>query len=64
MAMYRYRTEALIGPWRECAWEAECDAVAAHLAQFDDPQFATIRWLVKGEIERFEGDARSLRQAG
>lgn len=57
MVKYRYRTATLVGPWRQSAWEAECDAVAANLAEFDDPKLVSIRWRVPGEIEEEAGGA-------
>jgi hypothetical protein len=47
-ACYRYRTAALIGPWRRGRDEAESDAVAAKLAWQDGNALA---WRVAGEIE-------------
>lgn len=45
---YRYRTEALAGPWRESAERALGDAVKARQARADGRAF---EWLVRGWIE-------------
>ena len=49
--LYRYRTTALVGPWRKTARQALLDAVRAHKARRDDQ---TVRWLVPGRIEETE----------
>ena len=48
MPLYRYRTSALVGPWRESRGEAERDAVAIGQAEYAGRRF---RWKVAGEIE-------------
>lgn len=51
MRLYRYRTPALTGPWRESHHEAARDAVNAKQAQYDDTEPPGIKWIVPGEIE-------------
>ena len=46
---YRYRTAALVGPWRARSDEAQHDAVQARQAAFDEAQAFT--WIVHGSIE-------------
>jgi hypothetical protein len=57
MALYRYRTATLVGPWRDSRLKAECDAVAVGQAHFGarDGKFS---WNVEGRIELMEGEAR------
>ena len=45
-ACYRYRTAALVGPWRECWNEAQDDAVRARQAYIDDQKGAV--WALDG----------------
>lgn len=47
---YRFKTQALIGPWRPTRHEAEADAVAARQAE-PDAASRQIRWRVDGTIE-------------
>jgi hypothetical protein len=54
MKRYRYRTPTLVGPWRDSRLKAECDAVAAAQADFDESG-RQIVWRVAGEIEVREG---------
>ena len=49
--LYRYRTSALVGPWRKSARQAVLDAVRAHQAHRDRH---AVRWLVPGRIEETE----------
>ena len=49
--LYRYRTAALIGPWRKSARQALLDAVRAHLVRREGRDRQTLRWLVPGRIE-------------
>jgi len=51
MARYRYRTCAILGPWRRSPREAETDAVKARQARWTDSGDSLI-WLVPGEIEK------------
>ena len=51
MPRYRYRTEALVGPWRETRREAEADAVAAGQAVFAAHPDTPLTWRVLGDIE-------------
>ena len=48
MHRYRYRTEALAGPWRDCAHRALDDAVRARQARVEGRSF---EWLVQGWVE-------------
>ena len=50
MARYRYRTCAILGPWRLTSQEAEADAVKARQAKWSDSGDSVV-WLVPGEIE-------------
>jgi len=50
MPYYRYRTATLVGPWRDTRLKAECDAVAARLADFVGSR-GEFTWKVPGEIE-------------
>lgn len=45
---YRYRTRALIGPWRRRAEKAGEDAIKAGQVS---PHGDVLHWRVKGEIE-------------
>lgn len=45
---YRYRTEALAGPWRDSPERALGDAVRARQARAHDRAF---EWLVRGWVE-------------
>lgn len=51
MPRYRYRTETLVGPWRETRPEAERDAVAAGQAEFAADPEGPLTWRVTGDIE-------------
>ena len=51
MPRYRYRTETLIGPWRETRLQAETDAVAARQAMYAGETRDRIVWRVVGKIE-------------
>ena len=53
--LYRFRTSALVGPWRKTARQAVRDAVRAHQARRDDRAKA-VHWLVPGRIEETEAD--------
>ena len=48
---HRYRTEALVGPWRRSRDEAIADALRAELA-FRDDDTGLVHWRVAGEIEQ------------
>jgi hypothetical protein len=49
--LYRYRTAALVGPWRKTARQAVLDAVRAHLVRREGRDTKNLRWLVPGRIE-------------
>ena len=54
--LYRYRTAALVGPWRKSARQAVLDAVRAHLVRREGRDRQTLRWLVPGRIEEMAAD--------
>ena len=54
---YRYRTQILVGQWRESRREAESDAVLARQADID-PESGELVWRLPGEIEVGEGTVR------
>ena len=49
MPRYRYRTPAIVGPWRSSREEAAADAVNARQALHDES--GDLRWLVPGDLE-------------
>ncbi|HYD14036.1 MAG TPA: hypothetical protein VEC11_14400 [Allosphingosinicella sp.] len=51
--LYRFRTSALVGPWRKTARQAVLDAVRARQARRDDRK---VHWLVPGRIEECDAD--------
>jgi hypothetical protein len=51
---YRYRTSALVGPWRTSARQAVLDALRARQARRDEQDRQAVRWLVPGRIEEME----------
>jgi hypothetical protein len=52
--LYRYRTSALVGPWRKSERQAMRDALHARQACRDDRDRTLLRWLVPGQIEETE----------
>ena len=54
--LYRYRTSALVGPWRKSARQAVLDAVHARQARRDQRDRKVLRWLVPGRIEETEAN--------
>jgi hypothetical protein len=50
--LYRYRTKALVGPWRPTRLQAIEDAVKARQAVRDTASGPDVNWRVEGEIER------------
>lgn len=56
MARYRYRTCAILGPWRASPEEAAADAVKARQARWEDAG-ESLRWIVPGEIEKERREA-------
>ena len=61
MPRYRYRTTAIVGPWRERPEKAIEDAVKVQLVTLDSREPDGCRWLVRGQIEEdSEGQARAL----
>ena len=63
MARFRYRTEALVGPWRDSILKAETDAVAVGLAEVDG-RSGRLSWKVPGEIEVGDDPAPEPRAGG
>ena len=51
MRRYRYRTAALVGPWRESRARAAHDAAKAGQVIVDGEDPLNFRWVVSGEIE-------------
>jgi hypothetical protein len=49
--LYRYRTPALVGPWRKTARQALLDALRARQVRRDERDSREVRWLVPGGIE-------------
>lgn len=49
--VFRYRTVALIGPWRDTPQAAMQDAMKAKQAAQDGGRDFGLRWLVPGSIE-------------
>lgn len=62
MASYRYRTSAIVGPWRPTRQEALRDALNAGQCRRDDASPEGQSWAVPGKIET-DGGGRP-RQAG
>jgi hypothetical protein len=51
LARFRYRTAAIVGPWRKAREAAVQDAVKAGQARIDDSQPDGVRWAAPGTIE-------------
>ena len=49
--LYRYRTAALVGPWRKTARQAVLDALRARQVRREERDRHALRWLVPGRIE-------------
>ena len=58
MPRYRYRTRALLGPWRNTRERAVDDAVRAKQAITDKDEPRGFRWVVPGQIDE-EKDEKS-----
>jgi hypothetical protein len=54
--LYRYRTAALVGPWRETRAQATADALQAGQVRRDECQPHELRWMVEGRIEERNAD--------
>jgi hypothetical protein len=54
--LYRYRTPALVGPWRKTENQALLDALRARQARRDERDRHAVRWLVPGRIEETEAN--------
>jgi hypothetical protein len=49
--LYRYRTKALVGPWRRTRAQAMADALNAGQVRRDERDRDNLLWLVEGRIE-------------
>ena len=49
--LYRYRTKALVGPWRQSRAQAIADALHAGQARSDECDRGRLLWRVEGLIE-------------
>jgi hypothetical protein len=49
--VYRYRTKALVGPWRSTPAQAMADALNAGQVRRDERDRHNLLWLVEGRIE-------------
>lgn len=58
LSRYRYRTPALVGPWRKSPERAIKDAVKAGQAMPDDTSGRGWRWTAPGVIEEEPSPAR------
>ena len=54
--LYRYRTRALVGPWRETRARAMADALHAGQIRRDEGDRQKLVWLVEGRIEERSPD--------
>jgi hypothetical protein len=54
--IYRYRTKALVGPWRRTPAQAMADALNAGQVRRDERDRHKLRWLVDGRIEERRPD--------
>ena len=54
--LYRFRTTALVGPWRKTARQAVLDALRARQARRDSRDRQILRWMVPGRIEETATD--------
>lgn len=65
--LYRYRTRALVGPWRETRARAMADALHAGQVRRDEGDRHKLLWLVEGRIEERSPDPPAVgkeRRAG
>ena len=58
---YRYRTRALVGPWRSSRSQAFEDAVRAKQATADQHEPLGFRWIVPGQIDEEKDEGASSR---
>jgi hypothetical protein len=58
--IYRYRTKALVGPWRETRARAMADALRAGQIRHDEGDRRKFVWLVEGRIEERRPDPPAL----
>ncbi|HVQ10187.1 MAG TPA: hypothetical protein VMS43_17340 [Allosphingosinicella sp.] len=55
--IYRYRTKALVGPWRRTRAQALADALHAGQVRRDERDRHELRWMVEGRIEERRPDS-------
>jgi hypothetical protein len=60
--LYRYRTRALVGPWRRTPAQAMADALHAGQVRRDERDRHNLLWLVDGEIEERGPELASARR--
>jgi hypothetical protein len=58
--LYRYRTKALVGPWRETRARAMADALHAGQVRRDESDRHKLLWLVEGRIEERSPDPPAI----
>jgi hypothetical protein len=58
--VYRYRTKALVGPWRRTIAQAMADALDAGQVRRDERDRDNLIWLVEGGIEERRPDPRAV----
>jgi len=61
--LYRYRTAALVGPWRETRAQATADALHAGQMRRDECDPHELRWMVEGRIEERRPDPAAAGRA-
>ena len=59
MALYRFRTAAIVGEWRPTRRDACEEAIRLCLARRDHTEPDGIRWVVPAEIESEGGSAET-----
>lgn len=55
--VYRYRTKALVGPWRRTPAQAMADALNAGQVRRDERDRHNLLWLVEGRIEERQANS-------
>jgi hypothetical protein len=60
--LYRYRTAALVGPWRKSLARAMVDALHAGQVRRDEIDRHKLRWMVDGRIEEDSPDTPAARR--
>lgn len=59
---HRFRTSAIVGPWRQSAAEASRDAVKARQARWAE-NGESLSWIVPGCIEHSASESRERHAA-